>query len=110
MQTDATEAEDKRAQIAILADMSIDVPGAIRVFRWTQVRVGMGWVTRSLSVLEVLTCYLYSLPKEYGCGSPAADRVNLRAFFSYSRYRCTYALTDNTAVLCTTVSVYFVIS
>eukprot|EP00903_Cladosiphon_okamuranus_P012982 g12115.t2 len=34
--TDKTEAEDKRAHKAIMDDTSIDVPGAIQVFRWPQ--------------------------------------------------------------------------
>lgn len=56
VQTDATEAEDKRAHKAIMDDTSINVPGAIQVFRWPQVRVGLTYVL-------LLYVYLFFVPR-----------------------------------------------
>lgn len=44
VQTDAMEVEDKRAHKEIMDDASINVSGAIEVFRLPQVRVGAGRV------------------------------------------------------------------
>ena len=65
VQTDATEAEDKKSHKAIMDDKSISVPGSIQVFRCPQVRVELVFVLALYFPLVGASC-LFVRTIDYG--------------------------------------------